>query len=155
MRYASGPLAFGVRPALRLFRRVAHRAAGRWLHRRVVPDAYLRFADEARPAGTIGEEIPLEDGHPSFRPGDSRWMLLDTYPDPAGRQNLMVYDLEQRRAVALGWFATPAAYRATGYRCDLHPRWSRCGERVVIDSLHEGARQMFVYDVRKALEATA
>jgi hypothetical protein len=32
-------------------------------------------------------------------------------------------------------------------RCDLHPRWSRDGTQVCIDSAHEGSRQMHVLDV--------
>ena len=32
-------------------------------------------------------------------------------------------------------------------RCDLHPRFSRDGRRVVIDAPHEGGRQLFLLDV--------
>jgi len=33
-------------------------------------------------------------------------------------------------------------------RTDLHPRWSRDGREVCIDSIHEdGSRQMYVLDV--------
>ena len=32
-------------------------------------------------------------------------------------------------------------------RCDLHPRWSRDGRYVCIDSKHSGRRQMYLLDV--------
>ena len=32
-------------------------------------------------------------------------------------------------------------------RCDLHPRWSRGGGFVSFDSLHEGARRVYLADV--------
>jgi hypothetical protein len=32
-------------------------------------------------------------------------------------------------------------------RCDLHPRWSRDGTEVCIDSVHGEDRQMYIVDV--------
>ncbi len=150
VRYGSGFAAL-TRPALKLFRRVAHRAVGRWLHRRVAGDAYLCFLDGQGLERVLGEGALAEDGHPGLRPGGG-WLLVDSYPDTLGRQHLMALDLRDASLRRLGWFATPRDYRATGYRCDLHPRWSRCGDLVVVDSLHSGSRQIHVLDVREALE---
>lgn len=149
-RYGSR-LAALTRPALKLFRRVAERAAGRWLRRRLAADAFLSFVDGEGLERVIGEGVLTEDGHPSVRPG-GRWLLVDTYPDAEGRQHLIALDLESGEARRLGSFATPRDHRSTGWRCDLHPRWSRDGDMVVIDSLHTGSRQMTVLDVREALE---
>ena len=55
-------------------------------------------------------------------------------------------------ALELGRFHSPPRY-AGPVRCDLHPRWSRDGGQVCIDSVHEGSRQMYVIDAAKALDA--
>ena len=44
-----------------------------------------------------------------------------------------------------GHYATPKLSKEN--RCDLHPRWSRDGRQVCIDSVHEHQRQMYVLDV--------
>ncbi len=48
------------------------------------------------------------------------------------------YDLNQ--------FHSPKQFTGPA-RCDLHPRWSRDGRQVCIDSVHESARQMYVIDL--------
>jgi hypothetical protein len=51
--------------------------------------------------------------------------------------------------VPLGHFLSPKQY-ADEWRCDNHPRFSRDGKSVVIDSPHGGnGRQMYLIDVSK------
>lgn len=38
-------------------------------------------------------------------------------------------------------------------RCDLHPRWSRDGTEVCIDSVHGEGRQMYIVDVGSIVSA--
>jgi hypothetical protein len=46
----------------------------------------------------------------------------------------------------VGRFKTDPRLRKVN-RCDLHPRWRQDGMQICIDSVHEGARQIYVVDV--------
>lgn len=119
---------------------------------RLAPYAYLRFDCLGQSLGTVDDGRLGDGGHPSFHPFRRDWMLSDTYPDETGWQELYVFHVLSRRKVLVGLFWTPPEYRATGFRCDLHPRWDRTGRRVVIDSLCNGTRQMYVLDINRILE---
>ena len=107
---------------------------------------------EDRPQGAVrvvGAGVLVENGHMSFSPTDPRWLLSDTYPDPLTHERvLFLYDMESGRRHDLGsFFASPALGKVN--RCDLHPRWRGDGRQVCIDSVHEGARQMYLLDVTR------
>ncbi|XPG67091.1 hypothetical protein ABL843_03805 [Variovorax sp. 350MFTsu5.1] len=95
----------------------------------------------------IGEGVLVENGHMSFSPVNPRWLLSDTYPDARTHERvLFLFDMETGRRHDLGsFYATPALGKEN--RCDLHPRWSRDGRQVCIDSVHESQRQMYIVDV--------
>jgi len=102
------------------------------------------------PAGAVAPIGPgqlAENGHMSFSPVNPRWMLSDTYPDDRTHdRELFLYDLDTGCRHVLGrFFADPHLGKEN--RCDLHPRFSRDGRQVCIDSVHEGARQMYVLDI--------
>jgi hypothetical protein len=85
------------------------------------------------------------DGHCTYLPGN-RWILCDTYPGKDRNQNLYLLDLSNRQRHSLGQFRLPPEY-AGEWRCDLHPRASPDGNRVTIDSPHNGGRQVFLLDI--------
>ena len=95
----------------------------------------------------IGGGRLVENGHMSFSPVDPRWLLSDTYPDPATHERILfVFDVATGRRHDLGsYYADPRLRKEN--RCDLHPRWSRDGREVCIDSVHESERQMYIVDV--------
>lgn len=94
----------------------------------------------------IGGDVLNENGHMSFSPANPRWMLTDTYPDDErSMRSLMLYDLEEEALIEIGEFYTPDLRKVS--RCDLHPRWNHAGDKVCIDSVHEGERQMYLVDV--------
>jgi len=94
---------------------------------------------------TVGSNRLTRDGHVSYLPGNE-WLVSDSYPD-RGHRPLYLYHPQRRRRVDIARLRSPAAY-AGEWRCDLHPRFSRNGSSVVIDSVHEGrGRQMYLVDV--------
>ena len=96
----------------------------------------------------VGAHVLTENGHMTFSPVDKRWLLSDTYPDPATHERILfLYDMETGTRHDLGsFYADPSLSKEN--RCDLHPRWSRDGRQVCIDSVHEGERQMYIVDVK-------
>jgi hypothetical protein len=94
----------------------------------------------------VGEGTLTVDGHCSYSP-DRRWILTDSYPDAEGYRTLILFDTKADRRIEIGRFHGPSP-KDVEVRCDLHPRWSRDGHSVCIDSLHEnGDRQVYVLDV--------
>lgn len=97
---------------------------------------------------TFGEGILTEDGHNSFSP-DRRWMLNDTYPDSHDMRTLMLIQWPQGRRIDIARTHSPKSRWWGEIRCDLHPRWSRDGRQVCVDSVHDGSRQIYVADVSR------
>lgn len=109
-------------------------------------------ADQGR-VEIIGKGILTENGHMTFSPVNPRWLLTDTYPDPDTNERILIlYDCDKQVRHDLGSFYTDPDLRKEN-RCDLHPRWSRDGRQVCIDSVHEHQRQMYLIDVSALLDA--
>lgn len=98
------------------------------------------------PFMVFGDADLQEDGHCTFSP-DGRWVLNDTYPDTHQKRTLMLVRAADTRRVDIARLHSPKSRWWGEIRCDLHPRWSRDGRQVCIDSVHEGTRQMYVVDV--------
>ncbi len=98
----------------------------------------------------IGEEVLTQDGHCTYSPC-GRWILTDTYPDRERMQSLMLYRPEDDTIVTLGRFYQEPVDDIQ-LRCDLHPRWSRDGNYICIDSKWSGQRQMYLLDVTEIMQ---
>lgn len=81
------------------------------------------------------------DHHMSFSP-DGKYMVTDTYPRPDGYKRLRLYNPERNVCVELGYFHELENV-CSDVRCDLHPRWSRSGNGITFDSVHEGFRGVY------------
>lgn len=132
-----------VREALNLVRQVDLPS---WIRQNVIGDRYYRFSVLDGECRMLGPDVLDEDGHPSFS-DDGRWLLTDTYPDENDDRSLLLFDAEAEEVSEIALFHSPPSTNQTPWRCDLHPRWSRDGTRVSIDSMHEGRRRMYVLDL--------
>jgi len=98
----------------------------------------------------VGPDAMTADGHCTYLQG-GEWVLNDSYPRPRKsdlrERPLYLYHPGEDRRVDIGSFRSPLAYEGE-YRCDLHPRSSRDGRLVTIDSVHGGnGRQLYLLDV--------
>ena len=141
-----------IRPLLPLYHRL-NRVFG------LVPgtltgDTYFLF-DETRELSSekLAAHIRFpENGHCTWRPGDPRCMLTDTYQDEEWHRSLLLYDSRERELIRIGRFYSLPETCNTGFRCDLHPRWTHSGDLVCIDSVHrDDERQMYLIDVSGVL----
>ncbi|PAW79640.1 MAG: hypothetical protein B9S32_03640 [Verrucomicrobia bacterium Tous-C9LFEB] len=120
-----------------------------WARRHEIGNHYYLFQDRTSQFKILGKESFDCDGHCSFSP-DQGWVLTDTYPDAEHYRTLVLFDRQEGERIDIGRFYSPPM--EWQIRCDLHPRWSRDGRKVCIDSIHEGMRQMYVLDVSDVVQ---
>lgn len=82
------------------------------------------------------------DGHPSFVV-NRNYIITDTYPDKKNIQRLIVYNTKTHKSLILGSFN--AFYKGNPASCDLHPKLSKDGQYVVVDSAHDEKHQMLMF----------
>ncbi len=119
---------------------------------------FFLYADKIGQVGEVGRGVlPLSGGHVSYLPGQE-WLVGDTYPDEKGNQHLYLYNIPNGDIIYLGRFYSPQEYSVAPqngdaqWRCDLHPRISRDGSLVSIDSPHGGnGRQIYVIDISEII----
>lgn len=122
-----------------------------WANQPGTGDRFL-LCDEQQPGVQVfGEGTLTEDGHCSFSP-DRQWVLNDTYPDRHDMRTLMLVRYRDQKRVDLARLHSPKSRWWGEIRCDLHPRWSRDGRSICVDSVHDGTRQMYVMNVERWLK---
>lgn len=81
------------------------------------------------------------DGHPSYSP-DGSMVVTDTYPNRS--RVASVYIMKPNEVETIAKVFAPFKYD-NDVRCDLHPRWSRRGDEICIDSVFNGKRNLYVF----------
>lgn len=107
---------------------------------------YHLYQDRSSRVEVIGRGVLIENGHMTYSKS-GRWILSDTYPDDQTNERaLFLFDTQSGERYDLGSFYTPPDLGKHN-RCDLHPRWSRSGTQICIDSVHEGPREIYLLDL--------
>lgn len=108
---------------------------------------------EDRPGGkvsNVGAGVLDRSGHISYLPGN-QWILNDTYPDKRRMQTPHLYHVKSQRRINLGQFLLPREYTGE-WRCDTHPRFSRNGKLVCLDTPAKGlGRQLHLIDISQII----
>lgn len=119
-----------------------------WTYRPEYGEAFYLCTDQTQQYEAVGLNYLTRDGHCCYSP-DRRWILDDTYPDKDGIQVLKLWHVAGQREIILGHFPSPRKFWGgeAQLRCDLHPRWSRDGQKICFDSTQDGSRQVYVIDV--------
>ena len=113
---------------------------GKWLHVFFEDGAALETYEVLAP------EVLPRDGHCHFS-YDGKWMLTDSYPIGKERmRHFYIMDLASRKAALMAAFHEPKRFNGE-WRCDLHPRWSKDGTQVCIDSTQDDSRQVYILDL--------
>lgn len=87
------------------------------------------------------------DGHCSYSP-DGSLVITDSYPNRKRMAFVYVCAEYQEQPVRICKVFSPFKYD-NDCRCDLHPRWNREGNKICIDSVHEGKRGLYVIPIKK------
>lgn len=129
-----------------------------WTQPLGLPNGFYEMTDRGGqpPIRRVGEQKMPVNGHNTYLPPPyDQWILNDCYPDGKTlRQTVYLYHPQTDRRIDLGHFPSPKAYR-NEWRCDTHPRASRDGRWVAIDSPHDGGRQVYLLDLRETLARIA
>ena len=73
-------------------------------------------------------------------------MVFDSYPDRSRMKHLYLYNLDKDNVQKIGEFLEPIGYFGET-RCDLHPKWNNDGNKIFIDSIHEGKRKLYQINI--------
>jgi hypothetical protein len=113
---------------------------------------FYDFKDKTREVSVVGRGVMAVNGHNTYLPKTGNdWILCDTYPDGKRLQHPYLYQVSTNRRMALGHFPLPKAYSGE-WRCDTHPRSDPSGTKAVIDSPHNGGRQLYLIDLARLIQ---
>lgn len=115
-----------------------------FLRKKETGNHYYLMRDKTREYNMYWPELNT-DGHCSYSP-DGNLIITDTYPNRKRLASVYICTEKDNRSRRLARVCAPFKYD-NDCRCDLHPRWSRDGSKICIDSVHGGKRGLYVIPV--------
>lgn len=88
-----------------------------------------------------------KDGHPMFNPKNNDLFVSDTYPNLFGFQKLFIFSVRKKKIIWKKYFYSPYKYKGI-MRCDLHPRWSNDGKKIMVDFVSNGNRSIGIFAIK-------
>lgn len=115
-----------------------------FLRKKETGDHYYLMRDKTQEYRMFWPELNT-DGHCSYSP-DANLIITDTYPNRKRIASVYLCTEEDNRSRRIARVFSPFRYD-NDCRCDLHPRWNRAGNKICIDSVHNGKRGLYVIPV--------
>lgn len=115
-----------------------------FLRKKKTEEHYYLMKDKTQEYKLLWPELNT-DGHCSYSP-DGQYIITDTYPNRKRIASVYLCTEADNRSRRLARVFAPFKYD-NDCRCDLHPRWNRFGDKICIDSVHEGKRGLFLIPV--------
>lgn len=119
-----------------------------FLRKKETGDHYYLMKDRTQEYKMLWPELNT-DGHCSYSP-NGNLIITDTYPNRKRLAYAFVCK-ENGEVKKIASVFAPFRYD-NDVRCDLHPRWNREGNKVCIDSVHNGKRALYVIDLSQQID---
>ena len=115
----------------------------------ITNDSYYIYNIKTKKYRKINATFNLEDGHPSTSSFYHNLMITDRYSDIKNNKKpeLYIFDLKASKIIQCLSFNSIKELDNSGFRCDLHPRFSKDGKHFSIDIFSKSGRSFQVYQI--------
>lgn len=119
-----------------------------FLRKKETGDHYYLMKDKTQDYQMFWSELNT-DGHCSYSP-NGKYIITDTYPNRKRIAGIYLCTEDDNKSRRIARVFSPFKYD-NDCRCDLHPRWNRAGDKVCIDSVHDGKRGLYTISIEESI----